>query len=52
MNLHMNAHFPIVPVAVAVTGLLLLALVEKKPWNELGRAALWAGMFAATLAAS
>ncbi len=52
MNLHMNAHFPLVPVCAAVLGVLMLAFVTKAPWSEVGRALLWGGVFAALLASN
>jgi hypothetical protein len=47
MNVHMNASFPIVPIAVAVAGTLLYAITSKEPWKELGRAAMWTGLLVA-----
>lgn len=52
MNLHANAHLPIVPVVAAVAGAALVALTSKEPWKEIGRALLWGGTFAALLASS
>ncbi len=52
MNLHMNAHFPIVPVVAAVGGVFIMAMTAKDPWREVGRALLWGGAFAALLASS
>lgn len=52
MNMHMNAHFPIVPVVAAAVGVVVIALTTKEPWREVGRALLWAGAFAALLASS
>ncbi len=43
MNVHMNAHFPVVPVACAAIGAVVLAVTGKQPWG---------GVFAALFAAS
>ena len=52
MNVSFSAHFPIVQIAVAAAG--LIAIIFGKPgWvQELGKAMLWAGLFAALFAAS
>ncbi len=52
MNAHLSAHLPLVPIVAACVGVALMVITTKQPWNEVGKALLWGGAFAALFASS
>ncbi len=52
MNVHIGAHFPLIPIVAGAAGVVLLVITSKEPWRELGKALMWGGSFAALFASS
>lgn len=52
MNIHLGAHFPLIPIVASGVGAALLFITNKAPWPEVGKALLWGGAFAALFASS